>query len=88
MLTKKDIKKFTRATVTILGKGIETKVLKNREVYEHSNTNIRIILPKEYEYLYIDYPTKKNQNDFIRLESGKIICDKERLIVEFEDDAE
>jgi len=84
MLTKKDIKKFVRTTVTISGKGIETKVLKNRRVYEHSTKEIRIDLPKDYEYLYIEYPTKKDQNDFIKLENGKIICDKVKLVIEFD----
>jgi len=85
MLTKKDIKKLTRATVTIIVKGEEPKIFKNRKVSERIATEMQIDMPKDYMYLYIDYPTKKDQNDFMRLENGKIICDKERLIVEFED---
>jgi len=80
MLTKKDIKKFTRATVTISG-----KVLKNREVYEHSIKDIRIILPKDYQYLFLNYPTKKDQNDFI-IEDNQIICKKDHMQIIFTKD--
>lgn len=82
MLTKKDIKSFTSATVIITLKNQDPIILKNREVYEHSTKSIRVWMPKEYEYLYLDYPTKKNQNGF-ELEEGKIICRKGNMEIIF-----
>jgi len=59
MLTKKDIKPLTLATVTISGKGIETKTFKNRKVAERTNTEIAIDMPKGCMTIYLEYPTKK-----------------------------
>lgn len=82
MLTKKDIKQFTQVNVIVNLKGQEPKFLKNREVYEHSSTEIRIVLPRKYEFLYIKYPTKKDQNGF-GAEDGKITCTIGNMRIEF-----
>jgi len=82
MLTKKDIKQFALANVIINLKGQEPITLKNREVYEHSNAEIRIVLPREYEFLYIKYPTKKDQNGF-EAEGSKITYTKGNIKIEF-----
>ena len=82
MLTKKDIKPFTSATVIITLKNQDPIVLKNCKVYEHSTKSIRVLLPKEYEFLYLDYPTKKHQNGFEHKEEN-IICKKGNMEIIF-----
>lgn len=82
MLTKKDIKNFTSVAITLSGKGIETKTFTNLKIYERISTELQIYMPRGYMSMYINYPTKKDQNNF-RVENDKIICEKGIYKIEF-----
>jgi len=82
MLTKKDIKKFSLCTVTISGKGIETKTFDDLKAVERINTELQINMPKGYMTIYLEYPTKKDQNNFM-IENDQVICKKGNMEIIF-----
>jgi len=82
MLTKKDIKKFTHATVVISGKGIEAKTFDSLKAVERISTELQINTPKGYMTIYLEYPTKKDQNNF-EIENDQIVCKKGNMEIIF-----
>ena len=83
LLTKKDILQFSKAKVQILQldnttwKTFVCPIAHNRTYKEYT-----IILPKGYDNIIREYPTKKNQSG-LQCIDGQIVWRTNRLCVEY-----